>query len=328
MRADRLLSVLLLLQVNRRITARELAERLEVSERTILRDMEALGSAGVPVTADRGTGGGWSLVQDYRTNLTGMNAEEVQTLFFARSSRLLADLGLGKAADAALIKLMASLPLVSRQGIDHMRERLHIDGAGWYRSAEAFPFLTTLQEAVWQERRLQMVYQRADGTIAEREVDPLGLVAKGSVWYLIAVAEGDLRSYRVSRVKSASVMEMPCNRPEGFDLASFWEQSVTEFKSGVPRFKATLRVAPELLRRIRGGKAPVIESEEAPDAAGWVSLTTVFQFDYEVCEFAMRYGDQVEVLEPADLRASIIRRAEQILGIYGEKSRPLTIDDV
>ena len=316
MRADRLLSILLLLQVNRRITARELGERLEVSERTILRDMEALGAAGVPVTADRGTGGGWSLLQDYRTNLTGMNAEEVQTLFFARSSRLLSDLGLGKAADAALIKLMASLPLVSRQGIDHMRERLHIDGAGWYKSAEVFPFLTVIQEAVWQERQLRMVYQRADGTSAEREVDPLGLVAKGSIWYLIAVAEGELRSYRVSRVREASVMDTPCARPKDFDLAAFWEQSVSEFKSGVPRFSATLRVCPEMLQRLRGGKWPSIEREETTAADGWTKVIAVFQFDFEVCEFAMRHGDQVEVLEPTELRAAIVQRAEKIVALY------------
>ena len=322
MRADRLLSILLLLQVDRRITARELGERLEVSERTILRDMEALGAAGVPVTADRGTGGGWSLLQDYRTNLTGMNAEEVQTLFFTRSSRLLADLGLGRAADAALIKLMASLPLVSRQAIDYMRERLHIDGAGWYKSAEVFPFLTTIQEAVWRERQLRIVYRRADGTTSERLIDPLGLVAKGAVWYLVANTEGEFRSYRVSRVMEASMIDIPCTRPKDFDLAAFWEQSVVDFKSAVPRFSATLRVSPGLLRRMRGGNSPTIDCEEPSAADGWTTAVAVFQFDYEVCEFAMRHGEQVEVLEPPDLRETIVRRAEQIAALYRTETSP------
>ena len=222
MRADRLLSILLLLQVNKRLTARALAERLEVSERTVLRDMEALGAAGVPVTAERGAGGGWGLVPGYRSDLTGLNAAETQALFLGESShkpsRLLADLGMGRAADAALIKLLASLPVRSRRDVEYTRERLHIDGAGWYQSGEAFPLLPALQEAVWSERQVRMEYQKADGSTVERLVNPLGLVAKGSVWYLVADAEGGLRSYRVSRVRAACLTGCRASAPS----ASTW----------------------------------------------------------------------------------------------------------
>lgn len=316
MRADRLLSILLLLQVNTRLTARELAERLEVSERTILRDMEALSTAGVPVTAERGTGGGWHLLQEYRTDLTGMNAAEAQSLFLARSSRLLADLGMGRVADAALIKLIASLPAGARRDVEHTRERLHVDGAGWYKSDEAFPWLPMIQDAVWRERRVQMDYQRADGTAVSRLVDALGLVAKGSIWYLVGAVEGEMRSYRVSRVQQAQVLEERCVRPQGFSLAAFWEQSVVELKAGVPRYPARVRVAPELLTRLRRSQSPRIEREEEIDENGWTILSVMFETEGEACDFILRLGARIEVLEPPALRARVKQIAENIVALY------------
>jgi len=318
MRADRLLSILLLLQVNTRLTARALAERLEVSERTILRDMEALGAAGVPVTADRGTGGGWGLVQEYRSDLTGLNAAETQALFLVRSSRLLADLGMGRAADAALIKMLASLPVRRRQDVEYTRQRLHIDGAGWYQSGEAFPFLPSLQEAVWSERQVQMEYQKADGSTIERLVTPLGLVAKGGIWYLVADAEGGLRSYRVSRVRAACLTDVPNVRPLGFDLAAFWEQSVAELKASVPHYPATLRVAPDLLARLRRSRTPRVEREDGPDAQGWATLSVMFEVEEEACDFILRLGAGVEVLEPGCLRERVRQTAESIVAVYGQ----------
>jgi predicted DNA-binding transcriptional regulator YafY len=320
MRADRLLSILLLLQVNTRLTARALAERLEVSERTILRDMEALGAAGVPVTAQRGAGGGWGLVQGYRSDLTGLNAAETRTLFLTKSSRLFADLGMKQAAEAALIKLLASLSAGARRDVEHTRERLHIDGAGWYQSGEAFPLLPVLQEAVWQERQVLINYQRADGTTLERLVHPLGLVAKGGIWYLVAGTEGRLRSYRVSRVQGAGITDTPCVRPPGFDLAAFWEQSVAELKAGVPRYPAVLRVAPELLTRVRSSRSLQIEREAATDENGWTTLSVMFEVEGEARDFVLRAGTLVEALEPDALRKSVRQFAEGIASLYG----PLT----
>src|SRR5579884_4031323 len=202
MRADRLLSILLHLQVHRRITAGELARRLEVSERTIYRDMVALGMAGIPVVAERGVHGGWMLMEEYRTNLTGLNEAEIQALFLAKPTRLLADLNLDKAAEGALVKLLAALPTMHRRGAQDVRQRIHIDVLGWRQTREALPLLPPLQEAVWQERRVRMTYRRGDGEVVERVIEPLGLVAKGSIWYLIASAEGEgePRTYRISRV--------------------------------------------------------------------------------------------------------------------------------
>src|SRR5918911_2721208 len=234
MRADRLVSIMLLLQLYQRLTAGELARRLEVSERTIHRDMEALSTAGVPVVAERGSGGGWALVDGYRTNLTGLNAAEVQTLFSGLPPSLLADLKLDRAGDAAHVKLLAALPPSSRADAEYARRRVHVDVAGWGGAAdERVPHLHTVQEAVWRGRRLLFKYGSDCGEAAERSVDPLGLVAKGGVWYLVARGtEGEVRSYRVSRVTQARVSEEACERPEGFDLAEFWAASVARFKSG------------------------------------------------------------------------------------------------
>src|SRR5215475_12295332 len=218
MRADRLLSIMLLLQTYRRMTAHDLAERLEVSERTIHRDMEALGVAGVPVVAERGAGGGWSLLGEYRTNLTGLNEAEIQALFLARSPRLLDDLGLSKAAEAAFIKLFAAVPSTTRHDAESASRRIYVDVTGWNRSEESVPLLPLLQEAVWRERKLKFRYQRGDDCEVEREVDPLGLVAKGSVWYVVAAIDGDIRNYRVSRVLEAEMTGQSFIRPQAFDL--------------------------------------------------------------------------------------------------------------
>jgi predicted DNA-binding transcriptional regulator YafY len=320
MRADRLLSILLLLQTHPRLTARDLAKRLEVSERTIHRDMEALGTAGVPVTAERGTGGGWSLLEGYRTNLTGLSEPEIQALLLAIPSRLLADLGLRQAADAALIKLLAALPAISRQTAEYARQRLHVDGAGWHEAAEAVPYLLPIQEAIWQERRLHLTYQRGDGTMVERLADPLGLVAKGGVWYLVAAVEGEIRSYRVSRVQGVQMTEEPFVRPPDFDLAAYWAQSTADFKANLPRYPATLRADPAIVASMRqADRYARVEHVGPLDADGWLTLSMLFEEEHNACEYVLRFGPQVEVIEPASLRERVIRAAEGIVALYAAR---------
>ncbi|MFP5262065.1 MAG: helix-turn-helix transcriptional regulator [Blastocatellia bacterium] len=320
MRADRLLSIMLLLQVHRRITARELARRLEVSERTIHRDMDVLSGAGIPVFAERGGRGGWALLEEYRTNLTGLNREEIQALFLVNPSPLLADLGLGKASDAARIKLRAALPSTSRDEAEHARRRIHIDTTGWNRSEEAIPLLPILQEAVWKERKLYMAYERHGCPPVERTVDPLGLVAKGSAWYLVAAIDGEPRSYRVSRVQEARVLEEPAARPKGFDLASYWEQSTLSFKASLPRYQATVRVSPAVFPRLRyAGRFARVEHVAAPDEEGWVRVSIRFDVEEMACEYALSFGTQMEVLEPQSLREKVMDSARAVVEFYDQK---------
>jgi predicted DNA-binding transcriptional regulator YafY len=320
MRADRLLSIMLLLQTYRRMTAHDLADRLEVSERTIHRDMESLSAAGVPVVAERGIGGGWSLMGEYRTNLTGLNEAEIQALFLARSPRLLEDLGLGKAAEAAFIKLFAAVPPSMRRDAESASQRIYVDGAGWNQSEESVPLLPLLQEAVWRERRLRFKYQRGDDCEVERVADPLGLVAKGGVWYLVAAIDGDIRNYRISRVIEAEMIDQTFTRPEAFDLVESWRRSAVEFKSKLPRYPVIARVHPEAVNRLYViGRFSRVESVAPPDQAdeeGWRRASIIFQFEDDACECLLGLGGQVEILEPMELRRKIVDRARSVVEFY------------
>lgn len=318
MRADRLFSIVLLLQSHRLLTARDLARRLEVSERTIHRDMDALSGAGIPVVAERGTGGGWSLLGEYRTNLTGLNEAEIQSLFVTKPTRLLADLNLEKAAEGALLKLLAALPSVYRQGAEYARQRIHVDVTGWNRSEETVPLLHVLQEAVWQERKLRMIYRRGGCDEVLRLVDPLGLVAKGSVWYLVAgTEEGEVRSYRVSSVKSAELMDARSVRPKDFDLASFWEQSSAKFRANLGQYQMKARVRPEIVPRLAyAGRFARAEQTGRTDEEGWVEVLLRFDVEEMACEYALSFGTKLEVLEPEALREKVVDAAKSIVDFY------------
>lgn len=320
MRADRLLSILLLLQMQQRITARELSKRLEVSERTIHRDMEALSTAGIPVTAERGIKGGWSLLEAYRTNLTGLNEAEIHALFLTQPNRLLTDLGLHKAADAAIIKLLAVLPSIARRDAEYIHQRIHIDPASWHPTEENISSLATLQKAVLQERKLLFTYQRDGNSSFERLVDPLGLVAKGSTWYLIAAIENEIRSYRVSRIQTAQVLDEPCLRPQNFDLADYWAQSSTRFVANLPRYRVTVRIAPDLLEHIyHAGRYARIESADPPDANGWLRLRLQFEMEEAACGYLLSFGPRVEIVEPVELREKVVELAKSVVEFYQEQ---------
>ena len=321
MRADRLLSIVLLLQANGQLTSRSLAERLEVSERTIHRDMEALSVSGIPVFAERGSTGGWSLLGEYRTNLTGLNEAEIQSLFVTQPPKLLADLRLKKASEGALLKLLAALPAMYRQGAEQARRRIHIDTAGWTRQEEAVPLLPVLQDAIWSERRLRFTYQRGPGCEnVEREVDPLGLVAKGSAWYLVAGVDETVRSYRISRMASAEVLDQRCAAPAGFDLAAYWETSTTKFKTALPNYVATFRVAPDAFLRFRfAGRFARVGDTVDTDHDGWLVVNVGFDVEEMACEYALGFGSKLEVIEPRSLREKVIAAARKILEFYSDR---------
>ncbi len=322
MRADRLLSILLLLQSYRRLTAGELARRLEVSERTILRDMEALSGSGVPVVAERGSGGGWSLVGDYQTRLTGLSVAEIQSLFLARPRRLMADLGFERQAESALIKLEASLSETARRQAEFARRRILIDTAGWRGAAESIACLPLLVDALWRERQVRFLYAREGCEPAERQVAPLGLVAKGSAWYLVAQVDGEPRTYRVSRMSGAAVLEQPAPAPGGFDLAQYWQRSAAQFREQLPRYFATFLAQPSVMRRVRY-RGWRLESE-TPEKGG-VRVRLRFDVEEEAIEFALGFGAAVEALEPFELRDKVTVAAEALLRLY--RTRELAADE-
>ncbi len=320
MRADRLIAILMLLQTHPRLTARAMAEKLEVTERTIHRDMLALSAAGIPVVAERGVHGGWSLLDDYKTNLTGLNESEVHALFLAATPRVMADLGLEKASQAALLKLLAALPKFNRHQVEDIRQRILIDTAGWHPTGENLAVLPVVQAAIFQERRLQVCYERGEGKTVERLCEPLGLVAKNNVWYLVAQVDSDLRTYRVGRILEAHLTEHPFTRPADFDLAGFWQQSTQEFVATLPRYEVVFRVAGEMLPFLRGKiQQRRIEQISPPDELGWHTLRILFDVEQEACLYALGLGRQVEVIAPADLREKVVNMAREVILVYSSQ---------
>lgn len=319
MRASRLVSLLLLLQTRGQLTAAELARELEVSVRTVHRDVEALSESGVPIYAERGPHGGIRLVDGYRTRLTGLTAEEAEALFLSGLPGPAAELGLGTVVTAARLKVLAALPAELRGRATRLVERFHLDAAGWFQSGEPVPHLGALSEAVWDERRVEVDYERGEGQVA-RVLDPLGLVLKAGVWYLVALAEGQARTYRVSRVAGVRPLEERFNRPPKFDLPSFWSESSAAYEREAPRIEITVRVNPERIDHLRGAVGSrVVEAAERlddTDSEGWLHLKLRMQWPDEAPALLLAAGASVEVLEPADIRDRLIRAAKRIVARY------------
>jgi predicted DNA-binding transcriptional regulator YafY len=224
---------------------------------------------------------------------------------------------LRQAAESAVIKLLAALPAMTRHNAEAVRQRIHVDGAGWRQWEEQVPALPALQAALWQDRKVQLLYQRGDETTVERIVDPLGLVVKGRVWYLVAAVDDEIRTYRVSRIQHAKLTDHPCVRPAGFDLATHWEQSVVEYKTSIPRYPASLRVDPALLPHIRTvWRYARLERIDEPDVNGWVKLEITYEGEADICQNVLSCGPQVEVLGPPALRERVRTLALSVVALY------------
>jgi predicted DNA-binding transcriptional regulator YafY len=312
MKADRLLSLLLLLQAYGRLTGRQLAARLEVSERTVHRDMEALCAAGVPVYALRGAQGGWQLEENWRTQVPGLDESELRALLMAQP-RALGDSRLAHAAERALGKLMASMPATMREQAASIRQRLHVDSAGWRGTSENLSMLPVVQDAVSRDRRLAITYFRRGGECVERTVDPLGLVAKGSSWYLVARTIEGFRTYRVSRIEQATLLELPSERPADFDLAAYWTDSAARFEEALPRYRARLRIEPQTARWLKMWRASWSEDPEPPRTDGWLTLRMAFDTEDEACFVVLGLGRRVDVLEPDALRTRVAAEAAAVI---------------
>ena len=308
---------MLLLQVHERMTAAALAEQLGVSERTILRDMEALGGAGIPVVAERGAGGGWRLIEGYRTRLTGLTAEEVQSLFFARPPDALAELGLGAASRSAWTKLWASLGERAQAQAAFVRERILVDARGWRDSSESLTALPKLIDALWRSRQLRFQYENALQEAGERLVDPLGIVAKGSTWYLVASRSGSLRTYRVSRIGSVTVEAATATRPANFDLAKYWKESSSRFRERLPEIHATYLADPRILRWIRYKGWRVVEQV---DEAERVRVRIRFDSEEEAVQLALAHGADIELIEPTALREAVREAARRTVEKYAHET--------
>jgi predicted DNA-binding transcriptional regulator YafY len=317
MRADRLLTLLMLLQTRGRTTAEALAAELEVSVRTVYRDLTALSTSGVPVYAERGPGGGVGLVEEYRTSLTGLSPEEVSALFMVDVPGPLRQLGVGREYRTAMLKLAAALPDSRRGEQDRTRQRIHLDSSWWYQEQDPSPLLDGIRQAVWQDRRLRIRYLSFQNMPIEQVVEPYGLVAKAGLWHLVYAFQEALRVQRVDSLLEAELLGEGFHRREDFDLPLFWEQWRADFEARPP-FAAWVRVAPELLPLL-----PLYLSErfrQLPQAAlqpdGWTKLELSFESFTDARSRLLGMGRAVEVLAPEPLRRSLADFARQIVDLY------------
>ena len=319
MRASRLLSILMLLQTRGRVTADVLAREVEVSVRTVYRDVDQLSAAGVPVYADRGPGGGFQLLDGYRTRLTGLTVDEAQTLFLAGLPGPAAELGLGPAMAAARLKLLAALPAGGSDAARGVASRFHLDPVAWFRGAEPVGLVAQIAEAVWTSRRLQIRYRRSKGPV-DRLVDPLGLVLKAGVWYLVAAVDGSIRTYRVGAVLEASIREEQFQPPDGFDLAEVWDRYARRYEADLLRGTAVVRVSARGLRRLPLLGAAVVqavaEAGHSPDPDGWTRLEIPVESPEEAASALLCLGADLEVIGPPDLRRRIAKEATHLARVY------------
>ncbi|KOT91662.1 transcriptional regulator [Streptomyces sp. NRRL F-5755] len=322
MRAARLIRMVLLLQSRPSMTAAELARELEVSERTVARDVLSLSEAGVPVYADRGRAGGYRLIGGYRTRLTGLGRSEVEALFLSGVPAALRDMGLADAASAARLKVSAALLPELRDAADGAAQRFHLDAPAWYREPATPELLPAVADAVWDDRRVAARYRRKD-TEVERELEPYGLVLKAGVWYLAARAGEDVRVYRIDRFTSVTLLDDRFTRDPDFDLPAFWAERAAQFARSILRDEVTVRLTPAGARQLRhvtdrAGADEALAAAGEPDEQGRITVALPVESLDVAFGQLLGLGPEGEVLAPAALRERFAAAAARTYGLYRE----------
>ncbi|MEU2282136.1 WYL domain-containing protein [Streptomyces sp. NPDC013178] len=328
MRASRLLSALLLLQTRGRMTAQQLADELEVSVRTVYRDMESLAAAGVPLYGDPGHDGGYRLVDGYRTRLTGLTHDEAEALFLAGLPGPAADLGLGSVLATAQLKLTAALPEELRDRTTAIRQRFHLDTSAWYAETDPTPHLAAVTDAVWRQRRIRIRYRRWKAPQeVTRTLEPYGLVLKSGRWYLVAGRPDPVRTYRVSQILRIRVLEDRFDRPHDFDLASHWRSSLEEFDARRHQGEAVVRLSPRILEQLPDLVEPAVaraarNSAGPPGSDGRVEVVIPIESVGHAAGMLLRLGAEAEVMAPTELRALM---AETVAALADTYQRPTAV---
>lgn len=317
MRADRLLSLLMILQLRGRTTAGDLSTQLEVSVRTVYRDIEALTRSGVPVQADRGRIGGVRLAHGYQTRLTGLSADEAQALPFASVAVAAAALGFAGTAKSARLKVLAALPRTASEQAYRASERFYLDPADWYRRSSIPQHLRLIATAVWAGQVVQIDYESWRGH-KMCLVEPLGLVLKAGTWYLVGRRARQVSIYRVESVRSLRILPNKYVQPRNFDLAAEWQKEVSRFETSLRRMQATIRVAESAMSRVDRLGADAAEAIHLahPDPAGWHLATIWIESIDHAAGTLLGFGSEIEVLAPEPLRLELSKRAAQVCALY------------
>lgn len=316
MRADRLLSIMMLLQTHGVMTATQLAQELEVTDRTIYRDVIALSTAGIPVYTIKGPGGGIGLVDEYRSSLTALKPDEVRALFLLEIPPVLEQLGVGETLRKALGKLSSTIPPKTWQGKKEGRTKILLDPLDWKQSEEPVPWLKICQEALQQNRILELVYRSEFNTDLVMQVTPLGLVAKAQRWYLVVMREDHYRTLQVNRIRSARICLQSFKEPDDFDLGTYWKNWCEDQGNQTPGFRILVRVTPTLAKILREKRPATLLSPPMMDDSPWTEMTLEFESFEEARRMVLGYGGAIEVMDPLALRRSLQDFAHQTIKIY------------
>lgn len=331
MRAARLIKMVLLLQSRPSMTAAELARELEVSERTVTRDAQALSEAGVPVYADRGRVGGYRLIGGYRTRLTGLARGEAEALFLSGVPGALREMGLDDAASAARLKVSAALTPAVRDASRTAAQRFHLDAPGWFQEPRTPELLPAVAEAVWGDRVLRVAYARRDRreSPVERLLEPYGLILKAGVWYLAAaVREGagspvERRVYRIDRFTSVEALDEGFERDEEFDLPAFWAERAAQFARAILHAEVVVRLTADGVRQLpyatdTASAREALAAAGPADADGRVTVTLPVESEDVAYTQLMTLGPEAEVVAPAALRERFAEAVRRMRGWYGQ----------
>ena len=316
MRASRLVSILLLLQARGRLTAAQLAGELEVSVRTIYRDVESLHTAGIPLYGDAGHRGGYQLVGGYRTRLTGLSADEAKALSLSGLPGPAAELGLGSVLAAAQLKVRAALPPALADQVGQVQARFHLDASTWYGTTDEVPFLPAVADAVWRGRALSVRYRRwKEPTDVDRRLEPYGVVLKAGRWYLVA-GPGSPRTYRVDQILDLTELDDGFAIPAGFDLAVYWQRYKAEFFRRLYPAEATVRLSPAARGSLSGPEAEAVARTGSVEADGWTRAALPVESTTLALRQFLALGPEIEVLGPPELRAQLAAAIRAAAAFY------------
>lgn len=317
MKADRLISILMLLKVHKQLTAKDLAKRLEVSVRTIYRDIESLSSIGIPIFTDRGTNGGIKLLGDYQTSLSGINKDELYSLFIPTGDKVLDDLGIGKLKDSTMIKLLGDSSTYQINEIKNIQNYIFIDMYTWGENPQKVDtaILSTLKEGIWNNKVLNIAYRKINET-KDVILNPLGLVCKRGIWYLIGENTEVIKTYKVSNIESALLTDILFDRPKDFNLEKHWKSSTSNFKSSIPKHTFTFKVNPSIVNHIKARQFISISNIVVEDDNIYMDID--FDSIFQGIEFAFGYGKDIEIIYPIDARTEIKKKSSEITKLYSD----------
>ena len=317
MKADRLISILMLLKVHKQLTAKDLAKRLEVSVRTIYRDIESLSSIGIPIFTDRGTNGGIKLLGDYQTSLSGINKDELYSLFIPTGDKVLDDLGIEKLKDSTMIKLLGDSSTYQINEIKNIQNYIFIDMYTWGENPQKVDtaILSTLKEGIWNNKVLNIAYRKINET-KDVILNPLGLVCKRGIWYLIGENTEAIKTYKVSNIESALLTDILFDRPKDFNLEKHWKSSTINFKSSIPKHTFTFKVNPSIVNHIKARQFISISNIVVEDDNIYMDID--FDSIFQGIEFAFGYGKDIEIIYPIDARTEIKKKSSEITKLYSD----------